>query len=251
MSSPSSLTGLLMYGALETLLNQALTGDERGREQLAALDGTVVRLRGESPMWVLYVLIYEDGVELLTDYEGNVDIRVRGPLGAMVHWLFASDPLTEHESLRVTGSDRQIAQLNELIENFSLWPLVRNWLDDHVRLKELLDLLRREDPVWLEKLATLPQQVGDLAEQVARQQLIQEDILEELRHLRGELRRARKLDQFFTLTGTLLILLSLLKASSLWETTWQALQQDVLSLAMLSLGIAFLLARLLPARGRL
>lgn len=32
MSSPSSLTGLLMYGALETLLNQALTGDERGRE---------------------------------------------------------------------------------------------------------------------------------------------------------------------------------------------------------------------------
>ncbi|HAB04366.1 MAG TPA: hypothetical protein DCE35_02145, partial [Alcanivorax sp.] len=64
MSSPSSLTGLLMYGALETLLNQALTGDERGREQLAALDGTVVRLRGESPMWVLYVLIYEDGVEL-------------------------------------------------------------------------------------------------------------------------------------------------------------------------------------------
>ena len=251
MSSPSSLTGLLMYGALETLLNQALTGDERGREQLAALDGTVVRLRGESPMWVLYVLIYEDGVELLTDYEGNVDIRVRGPLGAMVHWLFASEPLTDHESLRVTGSDRQIAQLANLIENFSLWPLVRNWLDDHVRLKELLDLLRREDPVWLEKLATLPQQVGDLAEQVARQQLIQEDILEELRHLRGELRRARKLDQFFTLTGTLLILLSLLKASSLWETTWQALQQDVLSLAMLSLGIAFLLARLLPARGRL
>ncbi|WP_421711002.1 hypothetical protein [Alcanivorax sp.] len=45
--------------------------------------------------------------------------------------------------------------------------------------------------------------------------------------------------------------MSLLKASSLWETTWQALQQDVLSLAMLSLGIAFLLARLLPARGRL
>ena len=102
-----------------------------------------------------------------------------------------------------------------------------------------------------EKLATLPQQVGELAEQVARQQLIQEDILEELRHLRGELRRARKLDQFFTLTGTLLILLSLLKASSLWETTLHALQQDVLSLAMLSLGIAFLLARLLPARGRL
>ena len=251
MPQTGSFPQLIVLGGLESALNQALTGNQPGRDRLAALHGTVVRIRTERPLWVLYVLIYEDGVELLTDYEGNVDIRVRGPLGAMVHWLFASEPLTDHESLRVTGSDRQIAQLTDLIENFSLWPLVRNWLDDHVRLKELLDLLRREDPVWLEKLATLPQQVGELAEQVARQQLIQEDILEELRHLRGELRRARKLDQFFTLTGTLLILLSLLKASSLWETTLHALQQDVLSLAMLSLGIAFLLARLLPARGRL
>ena len=251
MPQSGSFPQLVVLGGLESALNQALTGTQAGRDKLAALHGTVVRVRAERPLWVLYVLIYEDGVELLTDYEGAVDVRVRAPLGALVHWVFARDPLSEQSAIRINASDEHLARLNDLIETFSLWPLIRNWLDDHVRLKELLDLLRREDPVWLEKLATLPQQVGDLAEQVARQQLIQEDILEELRHLRGELRRARKLDQFFTLTGTLLILLSLLKASSLWETTWQALQQDVLSLAMLSLGIAFLLARLLPARGRL
>ena len=177
-----------------------------------------------------------------------MDIRVRGPLGGMVHWLFASEPLEDHESLRITGSDAHVAQLAELINQFSLWPLIRNWLDDHVRLKELLALLRREDPVWLEQLATLPRQVGQLAEQMAQQQLLQEDILDELRQLRGEFQRARKLDQFFTLTGMLLILLSLMKASDLWETTWHALQQDFLSLAMLSLGIACLVIRLLPKR---
>ena len=251
MAQTGSFPQLIVLGGLESALNQALTASPSGQQHLADLHGTVVRIRAERPMWVLYVLIYEDGIELLPEYEGNVDVRIRGPLGGMLHWLFSSTPLEDQEALRVSGHEDQIRQLTALIEQFSLWPLVRNWLDDHVRLKELLDLLRREDPVWLEKLATLPQQVGELAEQVARQQLIQEDILEELRHLRGELRRARKLDQFFTLTGTLLILLSLLKASSLWETTLQALQQDVLSLAMLSLGIAFLLARLLPARGRL
>ena len=248
MPETTSFPQLIVLGGLESALNQALTGTQQGRERLAALHGTVVRIRAERPRSVLYVLIYEDGVELLTDYEGNVDIRVRGPLGGMVHWLFASEPLEDHESLRITGSEEQVAQLAELINQFSLWPLIRNWLDDHVRLKELLALLRREDPVWLEQLATLPRQVGQLAEQMAQQQLLQEDILDELRQLRGEFQRARKLDQFFTLTGMLLILLSLMKASNLWETTWHALQQDFLSLAMLSLGIACLVIRLLPKR---
>ncbi|BAP13890.1 MAG: hypothetical protein AOY29_04395 [Alcanivorax borkumensis] len=248
MPETGSFPQLIVLGGLESALNQVLTGTQHGRDHLAALHGTVVRVRAERPRSVLYVLIYEDGVELLTDYEGNVDIRVRAPLGAMIHWLFSNGPLEDHESLRVIGSEQHIAVLAELINQFSLWPLIRNWLDDHVRLKELLALLRREDPVWLEQLATLPQQVGQLAEQQAQQQLLQEDILEELRQLRGELQRARKLDQFFTLTGMLLILLSLMKASSLWETTWHALQQDFLSLAMLSLGIACLVVRLLPKR---
>ncbi|WP_237738829.1 SCP2 sterol-binding domain-containing protein [Alcanivorax hongdengensis] len=229
-------------------MNQALTGTAAGRERLAALHGTVVRIRAERPRWVLYVLIYEDGIELLTEYEGSVDIRVRGPLGAMLGWVFSSDNLEDQEALRVNGDEARVAQLAQLLQHFSLWPLIRNWLDDHVRLKELLAVLRREDPVWLEKLATLPSQVGELAEQMARQQLLQEDILDEVRGLREEMRRARKLDLFFMLVGTLLILLSLLKAMGQWQSTWQALQHDTLSLAMLSLGLACLVARLLPRR---
>ncbi|ERP92113.1 hypothetical protein Q670_10875 [Alcanivorax sp. P2S70] len=248
MPQSGSFPQLVVLGGLESALNQALTGTQAGRDKLAALHGTVVRVRAERPLWVLYVLIYEDGVELLTDYEGAVDVRVRAPLGALVHWVFARDPLSEQSAIRINASDEHLARLNDLIETFSLWPLIRNWLDDHVRLKELLGLLRREDPVWLEKLASLPAEVGQLAEQVARQQLLQEDILEELQQLRGDLKRARRLDQFFSLTGMLLILFSVLKTAGLWETSWHALQQDTLSLAMLSLGIACLIARLVPGK---
>ncbi|MGB2248383.1 MAG: SCP2 sterol-binding domain-containing protein [Alcanivorax sediminis] len=248
MPQTGSFPQLIVLGGLESALNQALTATPSGRQHLADLHGTVVRIRAERPLWVLYVLIYEDGIELLPEYEGNVDVRIRGPLGGMLHWLFSSSALEDQEELRVTGHEEQIRQLTALIEQFSLWPLIRNWLDDHVRLKELLTILRREDPVWLEKLATLPEQMGQLAEQVAHQQLLQEDILDELKQLRSELRRNRKLDLFFSLTGTLLVLLSVLKAANLWNVTWHALQQDILSLAMLSLGIACLVARLLPAR---
>lgn len=248
MAQTGSFPQLIVLGGLESALNQALTATPSGRQHLADLHGTVVRIRAERPMWVLYVLIYEDGIELLPEYEGNVDVRIRGPLGGMLHWLFSNRSLDDQEELRISGHEEQIRQLTALIEQFSLWPLIRNWLDDHVRLKELLTVLRREDPVWLEKLATLPEQMGQLAEQVAHQQLLQEDILEELQQLRGELRRNRKMDLFFTLTGTLLVLLSVLKAADLWGVTWHALQEDVLSLAMLSLGIACLVARLLPSR---
>ncbi|MDX1805193.1 MAG: hypothetical protein R3292_14070 [Alcanivorax sp.] len=248
MSDTGSLPQLIVLGGLESLLNQALTSSAAGRERLTELHGTVVRIRADKPNWVLYVLIYEDGLELLRDYEGNVDIRVRGPLGAMLQWLFSGGEQDEESLLRVTGEEALIHQLAALISHFSLWPLIRNWLDDHVRLRELLSVLRQEDPVWLQKLATLPQQMGSLAEQVANQQLLQEDILEELRNLRADMRRARRLDLFFMVVGTLLILFSLLKAMGQWQLTWQGLHHDGLSLAMLSLGLACLAARLLPGR---
>tara|TARA_A100001391_G_scaffold91656_4_gene60507 strand:- start:4 stop:753 length:750 start_codon:yes stop_codon:yes gene_type:complete len=245
MTSPSSLPGLFMYGALETLLNQALTGDPRGREQLTALHGTAVRLRGEQPMWVLYVLIYEDGVELHDDYEGPVDVRVRGPLGAMLHWLLAPNSADAEENLRITGPADTLDKLQRMVGEFSLWPLVRNWLDDHVRLKELLAVLRREDPVWLEQLAGLPDRVGELAAQMARQQLLQEDILEELRELRRDIRHARRLDLAFLVAGLGLMLVALLRALGHWQDTWHALAHDHASLAMISFGLALIIGRLL------
>ncbi|WP_232802475.1 SCP2 sterol-binding domain-containing protein [Alloalcanivorax mobilis] len=234
-----------MHGALETLLNQVLTGHPRGREQLAALHGTVVRLRGESPLWALYVLIYEDGLELLGDYEGPVDVRVRGSLGAMLHWLLVPNSADDDQQLRITGPADTLQRLQRMVSEFSLWPLVRNWLDDHVRLRELMTLLRREDPAWLERLADLPDRVGAIAAEVARQQLLQEDILEELRGLRQELRRARRLDLGFTLGGVLLVMLALLRALGQWQHTWHSLASDTLSLAMIGLGLLLILARLL------
>ncbi|MBM1142779.1 SCP2 sterol-binding domain-containing protein [Alcanivorax sp. ZXX171] len=245
MTTPSTLPGLLMYGALETLLNQALTGDPRGREQLAALHGTAVRVRGENPMWVLYMLIYEDGVELHDEYEGPVDVRVRGPLGAMLHWLLAPNSGDAEERLRITGPPETLERLQRMISEFSLWPLARNWLDDHVRLKELLAVLRREDPVWLEKLAGLPDHLGDLAAQMARQQLLQEDLIEEVRGLRREIRHARRLDLAFLVAGLGLMLVALLRALGQWQDTWRAFAHDYVSLALVSFGLALIVGRLL------
>ena len=67
MPQTGSFPQLIVLGGLESALNQALTGNPPGRDRLAALPGTVLRIRHERPLWVPYVLIYEADVELLTD----------------------------------------------------------------------------------------------------------------------------------------------------------------------------------------
>lgn len=69
------------------------------------LDGIVVCLCGESFMWVFYVLIYEDGVELFSDYEGLVDVCVCGLLGVMLYWLFVFNSGDVEYSLCIVGLD--------------------------------------------------------------------------------------------------------------------------------------------------
>lgn len=205
MTQSSMLSGPFLYDLLAGILNRALTGDEYGRARLAELDGSVVRLRGENPVWVLYALIHEDGLELLQEYEGTVDVRIRGPLGGMLHWLLIADDDQPEDSLRITGATETLAGLRALARDFSLWSLVRRWFEDHVQLGELLDRLRREDPAWLARLAGLPSQTDALTTQLARQQLLQEDMLEEMQALRRDVRRTRYLDGLLLVTGLVLI----------------------------------------------
>lgn len=241
----TSLTRFLVLGTLETLVNQALAREPRARERLRTLHGTAIRIRTERPMAILYLLIYEDGIEILPEFEGYVHIRIRGSMGAMLQWLLAPNAeLPQEDQVRILGPEDRIALVNEAISEFSLWSVLRNWLDDHVRLNDLLSLLRREDPSWLARLQGLPEQVGELANELGRQRLMQEEILEELRSLKTGLRRERRLDAaclmlgLMLLVGALATLVEMLPVAAAVSMTGQAVLLG-------SAGLTFLLSRLL------
>ena len=241
----TSLTRFLVLGTLETLVNQALAHEPRARERLRTLHGTAIRVRTERPMAIVYVLIYEDGIEILPEFEGYVHIRIRGSLGAIMQWLLSPNaPLPEEDQVRILGPDDRITLATDIISEFSLWSVVRNWLDDHVRLNDLLGLLRREDPRWLAKLQGLPEQVGELANELGRQRLIQEDILNELRGLKSGLRRERRMDAACLTLGLLLLLGAL---ATLGDLLPVAASISMASQAVLlgSIGLTLLLSRLL------
>ena len=245
MDEQPSVTRFLMLGTLETLLNQALEQDPRATERLRLLHGTAIRIRMEQPMLVTYVLVYEDGVELHPEYEGPVDVRIRGPLGAMLYWAFSPNaPLPEGDRIRILGPEEKISLLTATISEFSLWGVTRNWLEQHVPLNDLLTVLRREDPRWLEHLRQLPGEVGALGEELGRQRLLQEDILAEVRALRSGLRRERQMDLMAILFGVLLLLGALATAGGQIPLLAE-LARHSQTLLFASIGLTLLLSRLL------
>jgi ubiquinone biosynthesis protein UbiJ len=246
MDEQPSITRFLVLGALETILNQMLDMSPEARERLKVLHGTVIRVRIERPMAVLYLLVYEDGVEVMQDYEGHVDLRVRAPMGALLHWLAAPDsPLPDDEGIRLLGPEELIRQLNDAMNALSIWEGLRQWLEHHVRLDRVLSLLRREDPEWLVHLQGLPGQLTELSRELARQRLLQEDILEEIRSLKTDLRRERRLDMAMLVLGLGCLVAALATATGHPALPVASISADLQTLLLASLGLTLIFSRVL------
>lgn len=246
MDEQPSVTRFLVLGALETLLNQMLELTPTAREQLARLHGTVVRVRAERPMIVVYLLIYDDGIEVLQDYEGRVDVRVRAPLGALLQWVLSPASVSpEKDGIRILGPEEQVNRLATMMTDFSLVEAIRQWLEEHVRLDQMLSFLRREDPEWLQRLQGLPGQLTELSRELARQRLLQEDILREIRNLKVSLRRERRMDMAIMFIGLVLLLAGLATATGNLPTMAEHLARSAQTLLLVSLGLTVILSRAL------
>jgi|SRR5699024_7260229 len=191
----SSFSRTLLLQGLEILLNEVLLREGAAKERLSALDGTVIRVRIEKPDDVFFILLHEDGVEVLTEFDGYVSVRVRGELGAMLHWWLAPNATTpSREVVRVLAPEEQLELINDTISEFSLWSVLRHWLDRYARLDELLALLRREDQPWFQHISTLPSTIEKLEVEMAHQRLRHEDLADEMAALKLTLRRERLRD---------------------------------------------------------
>lgn len=246
MEEQRSLTRFLTLGAMETLLNQALALDSQAAARLAALHGTVVRIRLEKPATSIYMLLVEDGVEILHDYEGQVDIRVRTSLGALLQWLLApAADLADDDRIRITGNEPQLSLLLGAVAEFDLWTALRRWLDEHVRIEDLLALLRREDPRWLGRLDQVCGQVDQVAVELGRQRLLQEEILDAVNGLKRGMRREGRLDLLFLCSGMTLLFGAFATATGQIPVLWLQAEAGMQTLILASLGLTLILSRLL------
>ncbi|MFN3714224.1 MAG: SCP2 sterol-binding domain-containing protein [Alcanivoracaceae bacterium] len=246
MEEQRSLTRFLALGALETVLNQALALESQAATRLSALHGTVIRVRLERPATSIYLLLAEDGIEVLHDYEGSVDIRIRTSLGALVQWLLAPGQAQDDDDrIRISGREPQLGILLAAVAEFDLWSALRRWLDEHVRLEDVLALLRREDPRWLGRLEQVCGQVDLIAEELGRQRLLQEEILDAMHGLQRGMRRERRLDLLFLCSGMTLMFGAFATATGQIPVLWLEAEAGAQTLALASLGLTLILSRIL------
>lgn len=250
MEEQRSLVRFLALGALETALNQALALHGQAAQQLAALHGTVVRIRLEKPTTSIYLLLAEDGIEVLHDYEGHVDIRIRAQLGALLYWLMSANAkLSEGDQVRISGSEPQLSTLLAALADFDLWGALRSWFDNHLRLEDMLALLRREDPRWLNQLEQVSSKVEQMAMELGRQRLLQEEVLDAVNKLTQGMRRERRLDLLFLCSGMTLLFAAFANATGQLSTLLPALPLDtntsLQTLIMASIGLTLILSRIL------
>ncbi|MDF1629409.1 MAG: SCP2 sterol-binding domain-containing protein [Alcanivoracaceae bacterium] len=246
MEQQQSLTRLLALGTLETVLNQAIALESQSAARLTALHGTVVRIRLEKPATSIYMLLAEDGIEILHDYEGSVDIRIRANLGALLHWLIAPGAIAaDDEHIRITGNEPQLGQLLAAMAEFDLWGALRSWVDNHLRLEDLVVLLRREDPRWFNRLEQVSDRVELIADELGRQRLLQEEVLDALHGLTKGMRRERRLDLLFLCSGMSLLFGAFATASGQLPVLLLETEAGLQTLIMASIGLTLILSRIL------
>ncbi len=245
MLEQPSATRFLMLGALETLINQALELEGSTSQRLHTLHGTVVRLRCSAPTFSLYLLLCEDGIEILENYEGHIDIRVRASLGALLHWILTAGATPDDDAIAVSGPQDKVDLIVEALQEFDIWSAMRRWLDEHVRADELIALIRRQDPRWLETLQAVSSDVQNMSTEIGRQRLLQEEILDELRSLKRYVARERRLDMGFLFVGVALLLGAFASADGQLPVLIQDIQKGTQTLLLASLGLTLVLSRVL------
>lgn len=250
MENPSSSGELLMLGALEVLLNQALTVHPQGASTLERLSGKVIRVRAHSPDLIFYCLVDPQGVELTTAFAGDADVRIRGSAGHLLYRALlppgqadAVDP--EEDAIRISGDDLTVEALRDALQTFNLWEAIRTWIREHVAMPEILGLLQRHDPAWLERLQDLPQVVSRVLEELRQQSATQARILEEMRHLRTILGKERRSDIVSITLGMLFMMLAVLAASGTLPLLSGADNEaGTQALVLAALGVSILLSRM-------
>lgn len=200
------LAGDLLLGALEAILNAALDLDPATKTELAALQGTVIRLRLADPHRIYYLLIDDDGVALESQLpsDRHVDVRIQTTWSTLLcRFLGWQHDHSYHDSFRVAGDQARIDALQHVLQGFNLRALGQTWLREHLDFHGLLDKLKQREPGWIAEFAPIP---GLLKDALAELRQLNQSLhaqQQEFVHFQQRLARQRSRDIVFLMVATL------------------------------------------------
>lgn len=236
-----SLIPVMILSCLEAAINTLIQSDRDMLGTFSEYAGKVVRVKTYSPELSLYFLFCTEGVQVLSQFDGHVDARIRAPASSLVTYLLSPD--TEWVESRISddicmsGNKELVATLNALANELNIWQLLRqlliSWMPNSLTLTEMLDALHRSDPVWIDKLQTLLVSMNSVKEQIGGQALLLQQQLDALSDMRRVMHLQQLRMQLLGAVGVMTMLLGLLGANGLlpvmaWVETIGALHVSLI-----------------------
>ena len=248
-----SMLRQLALGVIEAAINLALSHDARALEQVREYKGRVLRIKTVAPDWMFFVVLCDDGVQLFGEYEETVDARLTLPFTLLAQYVLGSAPtdLQGIDGVRVSGDLLLLAELLQVVQDFSIWTLSRriinNWLPQYEGFSGLLEAMKNHDPAWIVRLEHLPQLANETLVAVKTQQeLLQRQMLE-IQAIRHQLDADRHANQISTIIGFCLLVVAFLAHNGYLQVpVIQNLSLDTVILLILS--VVLLAPRLLGRR---
>lgn len=186
IENSESLMPLFVLGLFETAINHILMQNTQSMQVIALHAGKVIRVKLYNPNYSLYIVLCEEGVQVLSQFDGVVDARVKASTGQLI-WLFlgeSSDAQTVLTQLKVTGDKQLIDDLTQLSIEINAWHWIvsffQEWMPDYPGFIKKITTMSPNASLWTENIQGFSQLAQDILTEVRQQNQTQEAVLAEL-----------------------------------------------------------------------
>lgn len=188
-----SITPIFILGLFEAAINKGLAQNAYAMQTIVAYAGKVIRVKISSPYYTFYIMLCEDGVQLLSQFDGFVDSRIKILASQLLLLLWNDDSDSDFlNQLKITGEASPVLALIQLVIQLN----ARNWIATSFNqyLPDYQEALKKLNQLWpgiqstqnVQQLALL---VNETLLEIRQQSHAQQILLEELIQLRRQMEK--------------------------------------------------------------
>lgn len=180
----------LFVGLFEQAVNKALRQDRAALEELRQYAGRIFRIKTYQPYSVVYCQFCDEGVSLLTQYDGEVDARVQAPAGKLLMLLLQQESALSREDfeIKILGDRELVEQILSILKTYDIWRWVRQfwleWFPGSADFPNVMNKLQLQAPEWWAALQGIPGTTQDLLVELKHLSETQTQMLVEIKALR-------------------------------------------------------------------
>ncbi len=156
---------MLLSAALagaEKLINAALVYDPGSRLRLAKISGRILALRISAPAITFYVMPEEEGLNLMANWQGEVDTEVSGSLFALLQLANTEPHNLKYSGVSAMGDLQLLAELQQILKTLDIdWGEILSQFSGDIIGQQTAELIRSKFHFVSQRAASLKRLAGE------------------------------------------------------------------------------------------